>query len=240
MITRDTHPALVTEAEAETVIAQLETSDHGAAISRAKAAMSNHLLTGLLCSAEGDLWVGHGRYYRLRRSGEKKGKLVNARSVDDAVIEQVQADRKSDLYLRKLLEAAKRSKAHSDPAGEIDARIRQLEREKRKAAELSLSSEASVFLQLVSDRTRQIEALQREAAALRADDSLSRHFTGLTIDSLRELLADQEPAKAIETLVERVVLEPDLTCRMLYKAVPGKAGWRSVASPRGFEPLLPP
>jgi len=35
-----------------------------------------------------------------------------------------------------------------------------------------------------------------------------------------EIASDQDPAKAIETLVERVVLERDLTCRMFYKAVP--------------------
>ena len=41
--------------------------------------------------------------------------------------------------------------------------------------------------------------------------------------------------------VERIVLDPEaLTCQIEFKAVPGERKWPSVASPRGFEPLLQP
>ncbi len=76
---------------------------------------------------------------------------------------------------------------------------------------------------------------------MRSDDALGRHVASLTVESLRELLDDQGPEKALQTLVERVVLDPaELTCQIEFKTVPGAKPWLSMASPRGFEPLLPP
>ena len=73
-ITRETHPALITDAEAETILAQLETSRLGEAVSRAKASMNDrHLLAGLPCTPDGTLWVGYGKHYRLRRKAEGRG-----------------------------------------------------------------------------------------------------------------------------------------------------------------------
>ncbi len=237
-ITRDTHPALISDAQAEAILAQLETSDIGRAVSRAKAATSAPLLTGLLQTSDGHAWKAHGRYYRLRVSG-RRGKLVLAATVDAAVLAQVRADISSDLFLRNLLTAAKRARVE-DPASDIEGQIRTLERQKARAAELALGEAGPTFAALVADRSRQIEALQREAAAKRTDQSLSEQLARLTPQRLKELLLDTDPAKSLESLVERIILEPDLTCRLHYKAVPGQQAWRSVASPRGFEPLLPP
>lgn len=230
-ITRDTHEALITDAEAEAILAQLETSDIGRAVSQAKASMSPCLLTGLLFTGDGHPWVGHGKYYRLRRKA-KPGKLVLASKIDQAVMAQVEADCSSDLFLTKLLDAGKRYRQSHDPAATIDARVAQLEKEKTKAAELALTSDADTFLQLVTDRSRQIEALRRESAALRAEGGLLQHTASLTVAQLREHLAEQGPARAIQTFVERIVLEPDLTCRLQYKALPGRQAWRSMASPQ--------
>ena len=229
-ITRDTHEALISDAEAEALLAQLETSDIGRAIAKARAANSKSLLTGLLYTTEGQQWVGHGRYYRLRSKGTR-GKLVLAATIDQAVIQQIQADTKSDLFIKALLDAGKRHRETNDPAATIDARVKQLEKEKAKAAELALTSDSDTFLQLVTDRSRQIDALKREAFAMRADAGFKSHISGLSADQLKDMLAEKDPARLIETLLERIVLEPDLTCRLYYRAVPGKRQWRSMASP---------
>lgn len=234
-ITRDTHEALITDAEAESILAQLETSDIGRAVSKAKASQSPSLLTGLLCTADGQQWVAHGKYYRLRKAGAERGKLVLADKIDRAVAAQVEADMGSELFLKALLEAGKRHKVASDPAEAIDAKVAQLEKEKAKAAQLALTSDADTFLQLVAERGRQIDALKREAVAIRAEASLSTTTRELTPAQLRELLSEQGPSRAIQTLLERVILEPDLTCRLQYKALAYRSGWRSVASPRGFD-----
>lgn len=230
-VTNDTHPALISDAEAEAILAQLETSKIGEAVRRGKAAMSKHLLTGLLYTPDGEMWVGHGRHYRLRKNGERRGKLVRADLVDEAVLERLEADMGSDRFLRSLLKAARKSR-QADPAAPLEDRIRQLEREKARAAELALTSDATTFLGLVSEKSRQIDALKREVAAVRADNSLSQELARLTVERLRELVTDQGPVKMLETLVDRVVLSPDLKCQVELKAVPGSR-WRSVASPRG-------
>jgi site-specific DNA recombinase len=238
LITRDTHPALISEAEAESILTQLETSDVGAAVSRAKASRSSYLLTGLLFTPDGVPWVGHGKYYRLKRSDERRGRMVPAAEIDAAVLDQVRADMGSDLLLHSLLAAAQSVRAA--PAADLEVRIAELEREKARAATFAMKADlADTFLPLVAERSRQIDALRREAAAVQADTSVSAEISKLTVPRLRELLADQEPARAVETLVERITLAPDLTCRLHYRAVPGSSGWRSVASPKVFDSWTP-
>ena len=239
-IMRDTHPALITDAEAETILTQLETSRVGEAVSRAKASMNDrHLLAGLLCTPDGTLWVGYGKHYRLRRKAEGRGKLVPADLVERAVRGQLGADMASDAFLSELLATAKRFNATTDPAAPLAEQIRLLE--KARAAEIALSTDDGVFIRLVAEKSRHIEALQREMAAVRKDNALADHVAALTVEGLRELLAEQKPEKALDVLVERIVLDPEaLTCQIEFKAVPGGRKWLSVASPRGFEPLLPP
>lgn len=235
-IQRDTHEALITEAEAEAIVSQLETSDIGRAVAKAKASQGPALLTGLLYTSDGRAWVAHGKHYRLRPpKGAERGKLVVASKIDQAVMAQVEADMASELFLRALLEAGKRHKVASDPAAALDAKIVQLEREKAKAAQLALSSEADTFLELVTERSRQIDALRREATAIRKEATLTEHTSSLTPDQLRERLAEQGPARAIQTLLERIILEPDLTCRLQYKALNYRTQWRSMASPKGCD-----
>lgn len=57
--------------------------------------------------------------------------------------------------------------------------------------------------------------------------------------ALRTVLAERGPAKALQGLVERVILDPELTCRIDYKALPGRSQWLGLASPRGFETWPP-
>lgn len=238
-ITRDTHPALITDAEAEAILSALENSDIGAAVSRAKAAQSSFLLTGMLYTSDGRMWVGHGTRYRLKARDGKPGKTVKAAAVDAAVLERFGADMGDEGFLNRLLDAARRIRK-ADPAGDIEARISKAEREKARAAELALSEAASdTYLALVRARSEQIEALKREADAVRADDALARELSTLTAGKLRSLLAERGPAKTLQSLVERVVLEPTLECRIEYKAVPGRRQWLSVASPKGRETWPP-
>jgi site-specific DNA recombinase len=221
-ITRNTHEALITDAEAEAILSHLETSEIGAAISRAKAASSSFMLTGLLYTSDGRMWVGHGNRYRLRAIDGQPGRTVLAETIDRAVADQFGKDLASDDFLGQLLTAARKAR-RANPTSDIEARIRKAEREKARAAELALTEQADsgVYLALVRQRSEQIEALRREADAIRSDDAVSRELAGLTVEKLRAILADRTPAKAIQSLVERVTLEPTLECRIEYKAVPG-------------------
>jgi site-specific DNA recombinase len=228
-ITRNTHAALITDSEAERIVSQLEVSTIGAAVSKAKAAHSTYLLGGLLHTEDGRLWVGHGERYRLRARDGRPGRTVSAGLVEREVLERFRTDMDSDEFLARLLSAAQKAR-RIHPAEDVDARIRKLEREKARAAELSLVDEA--FVALVTQRSDQIVALKREADALRAEDTVAQELSRLTIPALKAILADRGPAKALQSLVERVTLNPDLACRIEYKAIPGgRRGY--LTNPRG-------
>lgn len=232
-ITRDTHEAIISDVEAETILARLETSEVGRSVSQAMAAKSGYLLTGLLYTGKGEMWVAHGRYYRLKRRDDVAGTMVRADMVEAAVLEWIEAGMKSDFFLRNLLAAAQRSRRTTDPAAAIDQQIAKLDKERDRAAQLALTSDADTFTGIVEERSRHIESLRREADAVRQDDTLSKRFAGMTVEGLRGLLADQSPGRALQTLVDRIVLERDLTCQIELKAVPGRQRrWPGVASPQ--------
>jgi site-specific DNA recombinase len=240
-MTRDTHEALISDAQAETILTKLETSQVGKSVSQAMAANSKCLLTGLMYTEDGQMWVAHGKYYRLKRRDGIPGKTVLADSIECAVLEQIEACKKSDLFLRKLLTAAQHHRRTVDPAAAVDQQIAKLEKEKNRAAELALTSDANTFIALVEERSRHIESLRREAEAVRQDDTLSKQLAGMTVEGLKGLLADHSPEKALQILVDRIVLERDLTCQIELKAVPGRQNrWPGMASPRGFEPRFSP
>lgn len=230
VVQKDTHPALITEAEAESILAQLERGrvDIGAAVAEGRRALSDALLAGILFTSDGQAWSASGAYYRLRPSG----KTVRRDLLEKAVIEQVIRDSESDEYLTALLEAAREHRAAAPRPAELE--IRRLEKEKARAAQLAVSGD-DAFIDVVAQKSRQIEALRREQEALEREDSLGQHLSALTPDALRRLLAAQDPARRVETLVERVTLEPDLTCRLLYRSAPGVRSSVSCASPRGSE-----
>lgn len=237
-IHRNTHQALITDAEAESLLAQLETRSVSMSVSLATTGRSTTLLAGLLCTSQGEPWVVHGkRHYRLKKTDERAGKMVEMAMIDRAVLEQVGKDMRSDFFLAKLLEAGRRYQAATDPVAALESQISRLRREKAKAARLALSGDAETFLPLVAERTRQIDALAREVEAIRAEAALGEQTRAMTIAQLREHLI--EPAKAVETMVERIVLEPDLSCQIQYRAIRQRARWLGVASPRGFDTWPP-
>jgi len=232
-VQRDTHPALITEREAETILAQLENSNMGAAIRRARAAASSFLLSGLVYSTDGRVWKGHGHHYRLRRSCDLPGRIVRASELDQAVIGTLQAFRTSDRYLAWLLELARRDEKPAEPGHDITAQIRRLERERQRAAEAAVASEApGVYAQVVEQRSRQISALQRELAAVQRENAAESGLKTMGIEELRTVLESQDTTRVVRTLVDRVVLEPDLNCQIQLrrKSSPNEL-WRSVASP---------
>jgi hypothetical protein len=82
---------------------------------------------------------------------------------------------RSENFLRGLLDVSKRVAAE-DPTTEIDEGVRQLEKKKDRAARLALRADAAdTFLGLVSERSRQVDALRREAQAIRLWARLLSH-----------------------------------------------------------------
>lgn len=70
--------------------------------------------------------------------------------------------------------------------------------------------------------------LERELAALAEDDEVTRRLRALTPSVFRDLIESKEPAALVLSLVERIIVGPDLAGTILYR----QAGAVSVASPR--------
>lgn len=229
---RDTHHSLITEREAESILAQLETSDMGAAVRAARATQSTFLLSGLLYSTDGRAWVGHGSDYRLRRREGLPGRVVGAARVDAAVVQTVQDLLTSDGYLEQLLVAAQKSTAAAAPGADIHVQIGKLERERSRAAERALAAaDGDVYADLVEQRTRQIAALRREVEALQRETAVGADLQKMSVSSVRALIRDGDPVKAVRRFVDRVMLEPSLTCQLQLRRPDRQRGWLTMASP---------
>ena len=85
-----------------------------------------------------------------------------------------------------------------------------------------------IYTGLVAERGRQIAGLERELAALAEDDEVTRRLRALTPSVFRDLIESKEPAALVLSLVERIIVGPDLAGTILYR----QAGAVSVASPR--------
>lgn len=100
VIQKDTHPALITEAEAERLLVRLESFDRG------HHAHADYLLTGLLKSPAGTNWRGSdggaGGYYRLG-----KGKRIKASIIETAVLQQLVGDLRTPAFIQALTNAAR-------------------------------------------------------------------------------------------------------------------------------------
>jgi hypothetical protein len=79
---------------------------------------------------------------------------------------------------------------------------------------------------IVEECSRHIESLRREADAVRQDDTLSKQLAGMTVDGRRGLLADQSPEKALQTLVDGIVLVSIFERLQAPRSGLG-TGWRS-------------
>jgi site-specific DNA recombinase len=231
-VKRDTHPALISDREAEAILVNLETSSMGEAVRRARAASSRFLLAGILYSTDGRTWAGHGNYYRLRRGGAAAGRIVPAPMLERAVIETLTEFRTSPAYLEWLQGIAQRAERSASPTEELQSQIRKLERERQRAAEQSLGEGVSgVYLALVEQRSRQIEALRHELAAVEREAATDGGLRAMGTEELRGVIASQDPVRVVRTLVERVVLEPDLACQVHLRRASYNETWRPVASP---------
>jgi site-specific DNA recombinase len=232
-VTRDTHAALISEVEAERILAQLQTSNISAAIRASRAEKSRFLLAGLLYTTDGRAWNGHGKHYRLRRDRGRTGRIVPAEKLDAAVAETLQAFRTGDRYLAWLIEQTRKAEEPVAPGGDLIAQIRKLERERARAAEAAISGDGSeAYAALVAQRSRQIDALNRELAAVEREAQTSSGLKALGVEELRTLLESQDTTRVVRQLIERVVLEPSLDCQIQLKrqASPNEL-WRGMASP---------
>ena len=168
------------------------------------------------------------------------GRKVSRVEMDQAVLAQITSDMRSDAFIEALVEMARNTGVTTDPAAPLRAECARLTKEQERAAKLALTVEdGGTFASLVTERSRQIKALTRPIAAVSLDEPITRLIKELTPVKMRELLRELgSPTAVLHSHVDRVILDPDLSGQIRYRAWSSRC--LSMASPKGFEPLLPP
>jgi site-specific DNA recombinase len=235
-VQRDTHAAMLTDEEAERILAGLEDYNKR----RPRRTSADYLLTGLLKTSDGKPWYGDqgGRYYR---SGSR---YLSTQAIDSGILLKVTGDLRSRTFARLM-----HGKLKHHTEGEYASEATRL-----KAAAAATAARISRFMdmaeqlesrgpvirkieELEQERkrlTRRVDELQAEARAARAAgaitevqvteilDALAADMTTFSRERLKEFLS---------TILERITLNPDgLSARIHYK-IPLNSRNR-VASPR--------
>lgn len=236
VIQRDTHHALITEAEADAIIARLEAY----APSRIRAGATEYLLTGLLKTPDGAPWHVDGGGTRYRTTG----RTVPREAVDRVVLERVGADLRSPEFVAAML-AATRS-AHATTRADERARVRteidainaRVSRFLDMAAELA---SPGPVLRKVDECERERERLARYATTLDEQDRAAEQLARVSeadimrmLDTITAGMGDLPPAELralLASVVERIDMDPStLTCQIRYRVE--VTGRDKVASPR--------
>lgn len=242
LVQRNTHPPLISDAEAEAILGQVERAQQGR---RLRA--SPLLLTGLLAAPDGSAWHSDGcGFYRLG-----KGKKIGAARLEAAVLDRLATDLQSDEAVARI--CASIAALDDEPidarrlAG-MEKRIGTLTTQIGRTVDLAAGlDDPAPVLRRVADLEHERARLIDELDGLRARKQRQVQVATITPEQVRALLrrmfaqiadaaADAElraeARQAIAEVVERIELDPaTLTARVHYAVSTGD----KVASPRRSE-----
>jgi hypothetical protein len=235
LIQRDTHPALITETEAEQILQKLELGRIKTNRTRAK-----HLLTGILTSPDGNSLHGDGQYYRLGT------KSVKASRIDGAIIQQLTNDLQSDEFVKALVKSAHKTSHDTNDGKELkdaQSKMRVIDAKIEKLSNLLIETTATATLlrkiesleQERSDILFSIEAAESAIAQAKAMQKIEEKDVRAILSNFAECIVedDRDDLKEIlRSLIDRIVFDySTLDCCIHYK-IPVKSR-DLVASPRG-------
>lgn len=224
-IARDTHPALITEAEAERILAQLTAR----ATPRQRQGARIYLLSGLLQDPQAQPYSGETTkgqaFYRLG-----KGPRIAAHIIDTAVLDRVFTDLTAPATARQLATALRAQVTPAITPAEITTLRRRLAALDTKIANLidlqvanpaaatayqrAIASQESARQTLAADLEHAITARQHAApAAAWTTADVTRLLAGLRKELEQEIAEEHTAAvkQALAAVVEKIIL--DLTSR---------------------------
>lgn len=249
IITRDTHPALITEAEAEAILQQMERQR----TRRTRTTDRPYLLTGLLVGPDGAPWHGEwdkGMDAALYRFG--RGKKIAASRVDVAVLDRLRADLQTDEAADQILAAMRAVTSQPADGRTIAALEKKLAGVIQKISRL-VDQLASVDQLVAQAFGRSIQTYEAERVALitqleqlrtaKLASQIAKQYTRLDAKRLTRLLFDglettiaeggvDDIKAALGDLIERVELDPVTSrCSIHYRIeTPAETGF-NLASP---------
>jgi site-specific DNA recombinase len=249
VINHDTHDALITTEEAETLLAQLEDSP----MAKARRTPATYLLTGVLKTPANDSWYGDSRrFYRTKPSKGGKHRRVDLISLENAVVNQLVQDLNSTAFVKRLMEEARKqtNDAQSDRAQPLRVEADNLSTQISRAMDIALQmSDPAPALRKVEEIEARRKSVLEEISRQEAETNSSTSLASITEAEVSRILKDttqnikkmgREALKdSLMGLVDRINLDPDtLDCAIHYRIAVGCGN--KVASPRGVEPLSPP
>jgi len=237
VICKDTHQALITDAEAEALIHALETSSH----CKGRRSTSKHLLVGLLKTPSGEVWNGEaGKHYRTT------GRWLNMQDVDRQILSGIMADMQSRRFVRAMLKAS-RAMNPAKPIPGDDIRLKEQRVSERISKLLSMAEhledpapcyrEIDKLEQQRKSFAQQIVQVQSEYEEQSAISKLSESTIHKMLQRLSDNIekVDRATLKTLlNRLCEKILLDPEtLECQIHYSI---RADNRiNLASPRGFD-----
>ena len=243
-VTTNTHTALITDAEAETILARLENKK------KTRMRSSDYLLSGLLYTPSGVAWHGNAGWYRAGTVN------INAANLEHAVLAKVAEDLSSPAFIALMLKEAHKCGDDKAGAGELATAQKQLGKVNKKISRLT-----SLLAETTSPRPllEKIEALEQErrdlenrTSELNSADAPRRTLAMLTEGDVRALLAsiannievgERGTIKALlRNQIKKITLEKGTEGGVkacFDYVIPVETGV-NVASPRGFEPRYSP
>src|SRR5258706_1169039 len=249
VIHKDTHPAMITETQAEALL-QLAMPTEAR---KRRGPSGNFLLSGLLFTPEGAALVSSGdNYYR---SG--KGKRVPAAALESTVVRQLDEEMALDEYVDAFL--AELQRASKGLATKREVLEKELKKAEKELASFMKIAAHAPDLRSVATKIRELEEIQTEVAAriaradedaerARAIDAVGPKQARKWLDNARTGIASRpvdERAAVLASLIERIEFHPATgQGRIFYRLrqrEPGQILLTRVkmASPRGFAAIPP-
>lgn len=244
-ITRNTHPALINDDQAERILVQLERAQAGR-----RRRESPLLLTGLLVAPDGRAWHSDGcGLYRLG-----KGKKIAAQRLEAAVLGRIRADLSTDSAvdrLRKALMAEDdRPPVTPQQIQGVERRLASLAKQIGRTVDLAAKTDdPTPILRRVADLEHERGRLEDQLEELRTRQAQTNTVRLVTPDEVRTLLGglfaeiqataesgDAAGARtALAEMIERIELTPDAAQARVHYALTGD----NVASrrDRGLSPV---
>jgi len=257
---KPTHRAVITREQAERILAM-----HGEFKKTAPRVREpdRFILSGLLFTPDGKQWHGdaHDNAYRAGAKGQR----INASFAEGEVLYQLAADFADRTFLTKVIAAARRMAGgiEADPTV-IEGEIRRTEKRLSNLLELAADSGDKSLLAKIRETETALTALREQRAAWAERKALKERLLAINEKDLRRVLAANalklrgedeltldmvgyseklrmgrsELRRVLTTMVERVQLDPKTRRFTIRYRLP--ATGVKLASPRGFEPRLPP
>ena len=246
VIHKNTHEPLVSDAEANQILSQVELRK----LTRAKKSTNNvYLFAGLLKSSEGRIWHGSGDgSYRLG-----KGKRISATAIDEAVMQKIKQDITSNSFASAVLNHYKTLSKPSNKdktLSKLTTGIADLDKQAHILANLlSKTTAYESLLRSIEKIELERDGLQKQIEQHKEAQINNNVLKNLKLSDIKTMLlniTDQLQADSIDLLkdaltsiIETVTLDDDkMQATVMYKFSYNTGD--KLASPRGFEPRSPP